>query len=145
MSELTRRARNSLCNQDNKHISLLTGPKRFGPITISNPRVATGLQIVIVTTYIFIILVSAFSGPKSFLMTIWRIGISLIIYAITIQYLVWKADAYSDMILPPVCYFGRKVLVMSGKMFASSESKGLVMVNAIDCVATDAKLGVNEV
>ncbi|KAF1850097.1 uncharacterized protein K460DRAFT_271677 [Cucurbitaria berberidis CBS 394.84] len=116
ISGLAKSARLNVVKITENKLSILDGPKSIGPLTIAHSRIACDIQLSVIAIYLTFTLGAAFLGPKTLLLTLWRIGVVLTVYAVVIRRLDWKDDSHSDLILSPVCYFGREVQIFSGEM-----------------------------
>lgn len=62
------------------------------------------MQKGIVGLYILVIFLSALSGPKTLLLTVWRFSIALLAYFVSGRMLDWQKKGQPDMLLVPVYY-----------------------------------------
>ncbi|KAF2623558.1 hypothetical protein BU25DRAFT_424810 [Macroventuria anomochaeta] len=81
---------------------ILFGHKTMGPFTITNGRLAINFQIGIIALYLLLLFFSAFTGPKTFLLTVWRISVALLAYAVICSLCNWKLSTGSDLLLAPI-------------------------------------------
>ncbi|CAO2647510.1 Nn.00g084320.m01.CDS01 [Neocucurbitaria sp. VM-36] len=87
-------------------LCLFSGRKSIGPLTITDPNVASDFQLGVIAIYLTVVIGCALHGPKELLLTLWRMGIFLTMYAAALQCMGWKRDSRSDALLAPVCYMG---------------------------------------
>ncbi|KAF2123911.1 hypothetical protein P153DRAFT_401470 [Dothidotthia symphoricarpi CBS 119687] len=76
--------------------------KSIGPFKISDAHLAASTQSLILTAYILLFLGAALVGPKTFFLTLWRVGVLLAVYAGSGWYLGWGGDGVEDVLLAPV-------------------------------------------
>ncbi|KAH7397458.1 hypothetical protein BKA66DRAFT_566564 [Pyrenochaeta sp. MPI-SDFR-AT-0127] len=105
---------NGTIERKNEKLDLLGSPTSLGPFLINHARLATDLQLTVVAIYLTILLYSAFSGPKTILLTLWRMGVALSVYGLILRQLGMKNWVHCDLLLSPVLYTGHKLLDSSG-------------------------------
>jgi hypothetical protein len=76
----------------------------IGPFHITNARLAMDLQIGTTAIYAVILLGASILGPKSLLLTVWRLVIVLGLYAAVLRYLGWNENVERDVLLAPVSF-----------------------------------------
>ncbi|KAJ4371847.1 hypothetical protein N0V86_008401 [Didymella sp. IMI 355093] len=84
--------------------NILHGPKRVGPFTFEHSPNTYTLQKSIVGIYVCIITLAAFIGPKTLLLTTWRLFVTLLTYFVIVRLLSWHKNAHPDLLLAPVFY-----------------------------------------
>ena len=85
---------------------MFSGESGLGPFTISHPRVARVAQSGIIAVYAIFVLGAALLGPRTLLLTLWRVFIGLGAYALLVRYLDWAKHVECDMLLAPVVFAG---------------------------------------
>lgn len=76
----------------------------IGPFTITHARIARDVQLGIFALYIVLLLGSAFLGPKTLAITVWRMAIGLGVYAVAVYHLGWAEHLEHDVFLVPVFF-----------------------------------------
>ena len=92
-----------------KNTNVFYGPKQIGPFALKYSSKIYNLQKGVIGMYIFVIMLSAFLGPKTLFITMWRMSTVLLSYNVTAHLLGWKTDAQSDILLAPMLYVARLV------------------------------------
>ncbi|RMZ68847.1 hypothetical protein GMOD_00002723 [Pyrenophora seminiperda CCB06] len=76
----------------------------IGPVTITHSRLARYLQLSIMALYTILLVASAFLGPKTLALAVWRMAIGLGVYAVAVWRLGWAGRLERDVLLAPVFF-----------------------------------------
>ncbi|EDU49398.1 hypothetical protein PtrSN002B_007472 [Pyrenophora tritici-repentis] len=76
----------------------------IGPFTLTHAHIARDLQLSIVAFYVILLLGSAFLGPKTLALTVWRMAIVLGVYAAAVCHLGWTERLECDVLLAPMFF-----------------------------------------
>lgn len=95
-------------NSDGRHTSasnnILHGRRRIDPFLLKDTSTTSHTQMGIIDIYLVIILLSAFSGPKTCFLAVWKFCIALVAYRGASQPLGVKVDLQADILLAPALY-----------------------------------------
>ncbi|KAH6629251.1 hypothetical protein C7974DRAFT_413065 [Boeremia exigua] len=84
--------------------NIFFGPKRVGPFVLPPSSNTYHVQLGIIGVYTLIILFSAIIGPKTMFLTVWRLSVSLICYAMLGRFLGYNVETRQDFLLAPGLY-----------------------------------------
>ncbi|KAF1828542.1 hypothetical protein BDW02DRAFT_615216 [Decorospora gaudefroyi] len=93
-------------NTETPKSNLLADHSTLGPLKITHPSAVGDVQLGVIATYMLILLVTAFMGPKTLLLTLWKMGIVLAVYAVLVHHMGWNEDLDRDVLLAPVFFAG---------------------------------------
>ncbi|KAL1801764.1 hypothetical protein ACET3X_002106 [Alternaria dauci] len=88
---------------DNKAVTH-NGPSSMGPLKITSAQLARNAQLAIMAFYAVTLLGASLLGPKTLLLTVWRMAIMLTLYAVVLRQLNWILDLERDTFLSPVFF-----------------------------------------
>lgn len=110
-------------------------PSTIGPVTINSPLLARNAQLVVLTLYVVTLLGASLLGPRSLLLVIWRMAITLGMYTAVLQQLSWTGNVERDVFLAPVFSFV-SVATGTGEQLLNQVRVAMVavLVEILECV-----------
>ncbi|KAI4604580.1 hypothetical protein J4E80_011022 [Alternaria sp. BMP 0032] len=81
-------------------------PERLtiGPFEISNAQLERDIQFGVMAVYAIAFLSASLLGPKTLLLTLWKLAIFMGVYAALLRHLSWTEKVERDVLLAPVCF-----------------------------------------
>jgi hypothetical protein len=82
----------------------LEKPNHFfiGPFNIHDDRLGSFIHLTITISYLAILFIAAFIGPAAFFLTVWRLALVFVTYAVARQHLGWSDREATDVVISPV-------------------------------------------
>lgn len=83
---------------------IFEGAKRLGPFHLTASSLTYNLQWAIIALVALVVLVAAFSGPKTLFLMLWKMSVVLLGYRMLGKMLGWEDDMSEDVIMASVSY-----------------------------------------
>jgi hypothetical protein len=103
---LAKTKQSTTINNRSAKTDLFTESSTIGPLRITNVRMARDVQFGLTTIYAVALLGASLLGPKSLVITVWRLTIILGMYTTVLRYLSWTENVERDVLLAPVYFTG---------------------------------------